>query len=87
MADSQAPTSRAIRVDLRDRIARGQSDAQIRQAYVDRYGESILLTPASSGLGVVVWALPVVALALGVTGIVFAMPARTPRAAAACQRG
>ena len=49
VADSQAPTSRAIRADIKRRIAAGQSDAEIRQAYVDRYGESILLTPQDSG--------------------------------------
>src|SRR5262249_51994501 len=36
VADSQAPTSRAIRSDIKRRIAAGQSDEQIRQAYVDK---------------------------------------------------
>jgi cytochrome c-type biogenesis protein CcmH len=73
VADSQAPTSRAIRADIKRRIAAGQSDEQIRQAYVDRYSESILLTPQSSGVSLIVWVLPVVVLALGATGIVFAL--------------
>ncbi len=55
------------------RIAHGQSDAEIRQAYVDDYGESILLSPQSSGISLIVWVLPVVVLALGATGIVFAL--------------
>ena len=58
VADSNAPTSRAIRADIKRRIADGQSDAEIRQAYVDKYGESILLAPQSSGLGLIVWVLP-----------------------------
>jgi cytochrome c-type biogenesis protein CcmH len=73
VADSQAPTSRAIRADIKQRIAKGQSDAQIRQAYVDRYGESILLSPQDSGISLIVWVLPVVVLALGATGIVYAL--------------
>jgi cytochrome c-type biogenesis protein CcmH len=73
VADSQAPTSRAIRADIKRRIADGQSDERIRQAYVDRYSESILLTPQSSGVSLIVWVLPVVVLALGATGIVFAL--------------
>jgi cytochrome c-type biogenesis protein CcmH/NrfF len=73
VADSQAPTSRAIRADIKHRIARGQSDAQIRQVYVDDYGESILLSPQSSGISLLVWVLPVLVLALGATGIVFAL--------------
>jgi len=73
VADSQAPTSRAIRADIKRRIAAGQSDAEIRQAYIDRYGESILLTPQDSGVSLIVWILPVVVLALGATGIVFVL--------------
>jgi cytochrome c-type biogenesis protein CcmH len=73
VADSQAPTSQAIRADIKRRIAAGQGDAEIRQAYIDRYGESILLTPQDSGVSLIVWILPVVVLALGATGIVFAL--------------
>jgi cytochrome c-type biogenesis protein CcmH len=73
VADSQAPTSRAIRADIKRRIKDGESDEQIRQAYVDTYGESILLTPQDSGVSLIVWILPVVVLALGATGIVFAL--------------
>ena len=73
VADSQAPTSRAIRADIKRRIADGQSDEQIRQAYVERYGEAILLTPQSSGVSLIVLILPVLVLALGATGIVFAL--------------
>ncbi len=73
VADSQAPTSRAIRADIKRRIRAGQSDAAIRQAYIDDYGESILLSPQDSGVSLLVWILPVVVLALGATGIVFAL--------------
>jgi cytochrome c-type biogenesis protein CcmH len=73
VADSQATTSQAIRADIKKRIARGQSDARIRQVYVDTYGQSILLSPQDSGLGLIVWVLPVLVLALGSAGIVFAL--------------
>lgn len=73
VADSQAPTSRAIRADIKRRIAAGDSDAQIRQAYVEDYGEDILLSPQDSGISLIVWVLPVVVLVLGATGIVFAL--------------
>jgi cytochrome c-type biogenesis protein CcmH len=72
VADSSTSSGRAIRADLRRRIAAGQSDARIRQVYVDRYGESILLKPERSGLGVLVWGLPVVALVLGAGGLALA---------------
>ena len=73
VADSQAPTSRAIRADIKRRIKAGQSDAEIRQSYIDTYGESILLSPQDSGVSLLVWILPVVVVALGATGIVFAL--------------
>ena len=71
-ADSQTQSARAIRRDLRDRIAEGQSDAEIRQVYVDRYGESILLEPDRSGLGLIVWGLPVLFVVLAGAGLVVA---------------
>jgi cytochrome c-type biogenesis protein CcmH len=73
VADSQAPTSRAIRADIKRRIAAGESDETIRQTYIDKYGDSILLAPQDSGVSLLVWILPVVVLALGATGIVFAL--------------
>jgi cytochrome c-type biogenesis protein CcmH len=73
VADSQATTSQAIRADIKRRIAKGQSDAEIRQAYVDTYGQSILLAPQDSGLGLIVWILPVLVLGLGAAGVVFAL--------------
>jgi cytochrome c-type biogenesis protein CcmH len=73
VADSQAPTSRAIRADIKRRIKAGQSDEEIRGAYVDTYGESILLTPQDSGVSLLVWILPIVVLAMGATGIVLVL--------------
>jgi cytochrome c-type biogenesis protein CcmH len=72
VADSSSSTARAIRADLQRRTAAGESDATIRQVYVNRYGESILLKPSGSGLGILVWGLPVVAVALAVAGLGFA---------------
>jgi cytochrome c-type biogenesis protein CcmH len=71
-ADSHTASAQAIRRDLRQRVAEGQSDATIRRAYVDRYGESILLEPERSGMGLVVWGLPVLVLLAGGAGLFFA---------------
>jgi cytochrome c-type biogenesis protein CcmH len=73
VADSQAPTSRAMRADIKRRLRAGQSDEEVRQAYVDTYGESILLSPQDSGVSLLVWILPIVVVALGATGIIFAL--------------
>jgi cytochrome c-type biogenesis protein CcmH len=84
IADSNAPQSRAIRDDIPRRIAAGQSDAEIRAYYVSRYTERILETPSNSGLGIVAWGLPTLAVILGSASIVIAVRrwSRTPRLAA-----
>jgi cytochrome c-type biogenesis protein CcmH len=73
VADSSTASARQTRRDLAARIRRGESDGEIRQVYVDRFGESILLKPSSDGIGVLVWALPVVALLVGAGGVVLAL--------------
>jgi cytochrome c-type biogenesis protein CcmH len=79
--DSNSPQAAAIRADLPRRIAAGQSDAEIRAAYVALYNEKILETPSNSGIGIVVWALPALALILGAVGIFVAVRrwSTTPR--------
>jgi cytochrome c-type biogenesis protein CcmH len=72
-ADSSTSVARATRADIRRRLEAGESEAHIRQVYVDRYGESILLKPSGHGLGVVVWGLPVAVLLVGAGGIVLAL--------------
>ncbi|MSO78730.1 MAG: cytochrome c-type biogenesis protein CcmH [Acidimicrobiia bacterium] len=72
VAESATPTARAIRRDISKRVAAGESDDAIQAVYVERYGESTLLEPAGSGLGVIVWGLPVAALIAAGAGLVFA---------------
>jgi cytochrome c-type biogenesis protein CcmH len=71
--DSDATTSRSIRQDIARRIDAGQTDGEIRQAYVDRYGEWILLRPRGRGLGTVVWVVPVAATAAGLGALAHAL--------------
>ena len=73
VADSSTSSARAIRADLRRRVAAGESDDDIRQEYVDRFGESILLNPEGGGLGLLVWGLPVLVLVVGAGGLVLAL--------------
>jgi cytochrome c-type biogenesis protein CcmH len=82
--DSNSPQSQAIRDDIPRRIAVGQSDAEIRAFYVSRYTEKILETPSNSGLGIVAWGVPALAVILGAVAIVFAVRrwSHTPRLSA-----
>jgi cytochrome c-type biogenesis protein CcmH len=71
-AVSDAPASQAIRAEIRRRVAAGQTDAQIRAYFVDRYGKDILLSPEAGGIDGLVWVLPVVAVAVAVAGLALA---------------
>ena len=71
-ADSDAPTAQAVRVEISERIDEGQSDDEIRDYFASTYGEEILLTPPSSGVGSLVWVIPVVAIVAGAAGLWFA---------------
>lgn len=65
VAQSSAPAAVAIRRIVAQRVAAGQSDAQIEAYLVSRYGQGILLRPAASGGTSALWVLPVVAVAVG----------------------
>ena len=71
-AESEAASSKAIREEIRSRVDDGDSDAEILRFLVSRYGDDVLLTPPSSGVGALVWALPVVALVLAGAALVAA---------------
>jgi len=68
-AESDAKAAGAVRAEITRRVAEGQTDAQIRQALVDRYGNEILLTPEGEGVAALVWALPVAGLVVAVSAL------------------
>jgi cytochrome c-type biogenesis protein CcmH len=63
--DSNAQIARDLRVLVRERIAAGDSDTQIRHFLVQRYGEFVLLKPPVDLRTAVLWASPLLALLLG----------------------
>ena len=73
VATSSTASARAFRADIRRRVVAGQSDGQIKRAFVDSYGEFILLKPTGTGLGLIVWGLPVLVLVLGAGGLFLAL--------------
>jgi cytochrome c-type biogenesis protein CcmH len=63
--DSDAPLAHDLRVLLRERIVAGDSDAEVMDFLVERYGQFILLTPRFNAQTALLWAAPVVLLVLG----------------------
>jgi cytochrome c-type biogenesis protein CcmH len=69
VADSSASTAAAVRQVVLTRVRAGESDQQIEQYLVSRYGPSILLRPPTTGLTAVVWVVPVLAAVGGLGGL------------------
>lgn len=63
--DSQADLAADLRRIVRQEIAKGQSDREIRAFLVARYGEFVLLKPQFSAGNVVLWLAPLGILAAG----------------------
>src|SRR6202142_1721988 len=63
--DSEAPLGRDLRLLVRERIAAGDSDTQVIDFLVARYGEFVLLKPRLERRTLLLWLLPPLALAGG----------------------
>jgi len=63
--DSDAPLARDLRLLVRERIAAGDSDTQVMDFLVARYGEFVLLKPRFEQRTWLLWLLPPLALAGG----------------------
>ena len=63
--DSDAPLARDLRLLVRERITAGDSNGQVIDFLVARYGEFVLLKPRLSPHTLLLWLLPPLALAGG----------------------
>ena len=82
---AEGPQPNREREFIRGLIAQGQTKAQIKTALVAEYGSNVLALPASDGVGLTAYLVPLGLLALLVAGLVVLVPrwrARTPATAA-----
>lgn len=63
--DSAAPISRDLRLAVRERLKAGDTDAQVVEYIVDRYGEFVLFKPRTNGSGLILWLAGPAMLVLG----------------------
>jgi cytochrome c-type biogenesis protein CcmH len=54
--ESNASLARDLRLLVRERLVAGDSDAEVVDYVVDRYGEFVLLRPTGGGWNVLLWA-------------------------------
>jgi cytochrome c-type biogenesis protein CcmH len=84
VADSPSETANQMRGIIRERLAAGESPAQVRAYFVEKYGDWILLSPPASGFTLLVWVVPFIALGIGLILVALAVRrwSRAPQAAA-----
>ncbi|MGU3574775.1 cytochrome c-type biogenesis protein [Brucellaceae bacterium C25G] len=63
--DSNAELARDLRLLVRDRLTAGDSDHDVLDYVVDRYGEFVLLKPRLNTRTILLWSFPVVLLLVG----------------------
>jgi len=76
------PDSDGMRNELMAAVTRGDSDSLVQQAFVQKYGPTVLAAPTTSGFDRAAWILPIVAFVLGLLAIIFVVRAwknRGPR--------
>jgi cytochrome c-type biogenesis protein CcmH len=74
--DSEAPLARDLRILVRERLTAGDSDPQVVDFLVARYGEFVLLKPRFEWQTAVLWFTPAAALLAGAIAIIAAIRRR-----------
>lgn len=65
VADSPSELAQEMRGVIRERLRAGETPDQIKAYFVTKYGDWILLSPRSGGIGWLVWVAPFAAAAAG----------------------
>ena len=71
--DSEAPLARDLRLLVRERLKAGDSDTQVVDYLVARYGEFVLLRPRMSWHTAILWGAPSAILIVGLLAIGFSI--------------
>jgi cytochrome c-type biogenesis protein CcmH len=74
--DSEAPLARDLRILVRERLSAGDTDSQVIDFLVARYGEFVLLKPRFEWHTAALWLTPVLALLAGGIAVLVALRRR-----------
>lgn len=65
LAESDATLARQMRSEIRRRVREGQSEKQIRLFFLERYGDTILMSPPLKPHTYPLWCAPLILLLMG----------------------
>jgi cytochrome c-type biogenesis protein CcmH len=68
---SNAPVAERMKLFIRERIAAGGTEQEIKDELVAEFGPGVLATPPKSGFGLLAWLLPLGALVAGAVAVGF----------------
>lgn len=74
--ESDAPLARDLRGLVRERLKTGETNGQVRDFVVQRYGEFVLLRPTFGLHTALLWLTPLIVIGLGGVGLFLAMRRR-----------
>jgi cytochrome c-type biogenesis protein CcmH len=77
IADSNAPLAEDLRRQVREMIARGESDQQIIAFMTQRYGDFVLYRPPLKGTTAALWFGPLALLAVGLAILIAVLRRRS----------
>ena len=77
--DSNAELAKDLRLLVRERIAKGDTDEAVIAYVVSRYGEFVLLKPRFEGKTLLLWGAPLLLLVAGTAVMIVAARRRTGR--------
>jgi cytochrome c-type biogenesis protein CcmH len=66
---SDAPVAQRMKQIIRERLAAGASEAQIKAELVDQFGPGVLAEPPKSGFDLLAWVVPLAVLVAGGVGV------------------
>ena len=81
------PDSDGMRNELMAAVTRGDSDSLVQQAFVQKYGPTVLAAPLTTGFDRTAWIMPFVMLVAGFGLVVFVIRAWKKRPAPAIADG
>ncbi|MEB2847154.1 cytochrome c-type biogenesis protein CcmH [Rhizobiales bacterium RZME27] len=76
--DSNAELAKDLRVLVRERLTDGDTDEQVLDYVVSRYGEFVLLKPRLSAKTVLLWVAPIALLLIGALTMILFVRSRPP---------